>query len=686
MRKLIYILLALISVNAFGQIDRSKAPKPKPAPEIQFKDAQTFELDNGLKVILVEDHKLPVLSVNLSLDVDPVLEKDAAGYVSAAGSLVKTGTKNRSKAQIDEAVDFIGADLLAYDNGLYGSMLKKHADELLSVFQDVLLNPTFPKEEFDKYITQLKTGLQTQKTSPADIAKNITKVYNYGENHPYGEVVTEKTADNITIEKIKDYYNTYYKPNVAYLVMVGDVTLKEAKKLANKYFGEWKRGEVPTHTYKTIDRPKNNQVLLANKDAATQTYMFVTYPVDFSLKSEDLMAAKVMNAILGAGGFSGRLFQNLREKNAWTYGAYSALSSDELRGDFQAYAQVTTQATDSAVVEIFHEMNRMKDELVSEKDLRQIKNNIAGSFARSIENPRNVARYALNIQKYGLPADFYRTYLTKLEAVTPEDVKRAAQKYLFTDGVNIVAVGDLEVLKKSMKKLSKDAPIILNENGQVVKNTAMAIPAGLTAEKVVQDYINAIGGEAKLKAIQSVKVTNEMAVMGMSMLQEVKMNIPKQQLSQKQMMNGQLLSHTVINGDKGKVVSPMAGNKELTGEELTKAKAEIKIFPELDYLTDDYQLKLLGVDNIEGESVYKVEVKNKYGETSVEYYNAKTKLTQKKVSAQGQATVTILVKNYTEKDGIKYPSEMDITAGPQQVKMTLKELDFNPTFNAADFE
>ncbi|NPA37775.1 MAG: insulinase family protein, partial [Chlorobi bacterium] len=443
MKKTILNIIALafvFSVNA--QIDRTHAPAPGPAPEIKIGDYQSFSLKNGLKVFVVENHKVPMVTYSLSLDNDPVLEGDKAGYVSLTGDLLRAGTSNRTKDQIDEDIDFIGAYLSTSASGIYGRSLKKHSEKLLDIMSDILYNSVFPEDELDKSKKQMLTGLKSRESDPSAIASNVAGVLIYGKDHPYGEVLSEKSINNVTIDDCKNYYKTYFKPNVAYLVIVGDITLKEAKKQVKKYFAKWESGDVPSHHYDFPKAYETPEVAVANKDGAKQSIVEVTYAVDLKPGSKDVIPASVMNEILGGGNFGSRLFQNLREDKAYTYGAYSSLRSDKLVGYFKASASVRNAVTDSALTEILKEMNRIRDEKVPVQDVETIKNVIAGSFSRSLESPQTIARFALNTAKYNLPDDYYKTYLQKLAAVTPDDVQAMAKKYIQPNHAVILAVGD----------------------------------------------------------------------------------------------------------------------------------------------------------------------------------------------------------------------------------------------------
>mgnify|MGYP000675008944 CR=1 FL=1 len=426
---ILFLTIALISGSLFAQLDRSVQPKPGPAPEFKIGEYKYFTLDNGLKVIVVENHKTPRISFQLTVDVDPVMEKDAIGYVSMTGDLMRSGTKNKSKVEIDEAIDFIGANLNTYQNGMYGLTLVKHKDDFLSIMSDVLLNPIFPEAEIEKTKRQNISGLISSKTNPGFIANRVgQKLRN--PNHPYGEITTEETLEKISREHLVKYYSTYYKPNCSYLVIVGDISLKQAKKDAQKYFGDWEKGDVPKHNYQFPNKNIGTRVAIVHKEGAVQSYINITYPVNLKIGDPNAIHAVLANDVLGSGVFSARLLANLREDKGYTYGAYSDLTRDRLVGNFSAYAQVGTEVTEDAVNQFIIEMNRMKNEIVDDETLNLFKTVRNGRFARSLENPQTIARLAFNSLRYNLPADYYQTYLEKVEAVTKEQIQTVAKKYI----------------------------------------------------------------------------------------------------------------------------------------------------------------------------------------------------------------------------------------------------------------
>ncbi len=673
-------LLLLIGINAC-QLDRSKRPEAGPAPEIKMETPQTIELDNGLKVIILENHKMPRVTFQLTFENDPILEKNAAGYVEATGSLLRNGTKNRTKAEIDEEIDYLGARMNTHKNGIFGMTLSEYTEKFLEIMADVALNPTFPKEELDKYIKRTSSGLSTAETDPNTMASNLAKVMRYGKDHPYGELTTQETVKNITRDLCVNHYNTYFKPNKAYLVIVGDINKEKAEKLAKKYFGDWKKADVPEHKYETPKPPKGNQVCIANKDGAVQSIIKITYPIDIEPGSEDAIPAKVMNEILGGGVFSGRLMKNIREDKGYTYGARSQISKDELVGYFNAGAEVGTEVTDSAVHEFLYEMQRMIDEKVTEEHLNLVKQVNTGGFARAMESSETIARFALNIERYNLPKDYYATYLKKLNAVTRDEVLEMAKKYIKPENAYIVVAGDKLALKKTLKRFDSDGEVQLYDTwGNEVedKNTA---PAGLTAQSVIDKYVEAIGGKSKLEKIETIIQTAEMEMQGRKIMMEMTNKVPNKFINETK-MNGMVVQKQVFDGEKG-FVSGMQGEKEITGDDLESLKYEGTMNTELKYDELGYKLDLAGTETVDGNEAYKIKVTNPAGDIQFDYYdvNSGLKIMTKssKETPQGSVDQTQLFKDYKSVNGIKFPHKivMKNNMAPQPMELVIKEIKVN---------
>lgn len=657
---------------------RKMAPAPAPARDIQLGQYSSFDLANGLKVIVVENHKLPRVSYQLSLNNDALIEGDKAGYTSFAGDLLSKGTSTRSKAQIDEAIDYIGASLTTSANGIFASSLKKHGDKLLEVMTDVLYNPSFPKEEFEKIRKRTASNLASAKTNPEAIAGNIRSIVNFGPNHPYGEVQTDETIKNISLDDCKKYYSSYFKPNNAYLVVVGDITPAEAKIQAEKYFSKWTKGDVPSVKYSMPESPKGRQVRFGNKDGAVQSVINISYPIDMKPGSADAIKANLMNSILGGGIFSGRLMQKLREKKAYTYGARSNMNSDKLIGNFNAFASVRNEVTDSAVTEFIYEMERIVTEPVSSDDLSLAKSSMTGNFGRSLESPQTIANFALNTFRYNLPKDYYNNYLKNLDAVTIADIQQMAKSYIRPDNCNVVVVGNKDNVADKLKKFDSDGVLdFYDAFGKKLEDKKVEMSSDVTANGVVKDYLDAIGGQNKLKAIKSLHTSMKTNMMGQEATFETYQVAPDK-FAMKVNMMGMTVQEQRYDGVKG--MQAQMGNKKVIteGKELEDLKKQTVVFEQLNYTNTGYKLELKGIESVEGNNCYKVIVTDPAGTTTTEYYDVKSSYLVRSVKSQaGQGgesvSITTDFKDYKDAGGILMPYTTTII-GAMPVPLVLEAI------------
>lgn len=670
-----------------AKLDRSIKPKAAAAPEIKLGKTQSFTLENGLKVFVVENHKLPKVSFSLSLDVDPMLEGNMVGFKSATGELLGTGTKNRTKDQINEQVDFIGADLNPYSNGIYASSLKKHQEKLLDLMSDVLINAVFNQEELDKIKKQTISGIQSSKDNPDAIAGNVSAALLYGKNHPYGEIATEETVEKITLEKCVDYYKTYFRPNVSYLAVVGDITLEEAKPLIEKYFGKWEKAEVPVNKYKAPMAPEKTKVAFVHKEGSTQSLINITYPISLKQNNPDVIKVKIMNSILG-GGSTARLFMNLREGHGYTYGAYSSTNPDELVGSFKAYAKVRNEVTDSAIIQFNVELRKLVNEKVTEQELQDIKNYMTGTFAYSLQDPQTIANFALNIAKYNLPADYYSTYLQKLSAVTVDDVKAVAEKYIKPDNAYILIIGD-KAIADNLKSFSADGKVNFYDNyGNDYVEALKQAPEGVTAQTVIDNAIKAKYGLPKGKALdKKLSKIKDLTVKMNASIQGQTIGVTRYQKAPNKFamvmaMGTMVIQKQTFDGTVGKV-SGMEGNKDVEGDDLADLKANSEMFAELNYDKHGIKHNLLGIEPLDGKEAYKMEKISASGEKETVWYDVVSGLQVKTMSVQtneqmgGEFVVMGLYSDYKEVNGIKIAHKIKQSFGPQALDMEVTSVEVN---------
>ena len=660
---------------------RKSAPSAGSPPKIQIGAAETFTLDNGLTVILVENHKLPTVSYRIFVDNDPVLEKDAAGYLDLTGELLSKGSKTRTKAQIDEQVDFLGANLFSDANGVNGNCLSKHSDKLLTIMSDVLLNPVFLPEELEKAKKRAESNLASQKDDANAIAGKVASVLRYGKNHPYGEIMTDATLAKINLEQIKTYYNTYFKPNIAYLVVTGDVTKAQVEKQAKQYFGQWAKGDVPTHTYGIPRAPEKTQVDFVNKPGAVQSVINITYPIELKPGTPDVIRSRVANSILG-GYFNSRLNANLREGHGWTYGSGSSLNPDKLVGSFNASASVRNAVTDSSIIEALKEMRRLGEEKVGEAELQVVKNVMAGNFSRSLEEPGTVATFALNTARYKLPADYYEKYLEVLQSISADEVQAMAKKYIRPDKAHILVVGNKTDVADLLKQFTSDGKInFYDAYGNALKQPNTALPPGLKAEQVVEDYLNAIGGRAKLNAVQNMQSTSSMSLQGMNFSIKTYQK-DRNKYAVEMSMNGKVMNKQIYDGLTG-TQSAMGQVEALDSAQLNDFKEQALFCKEATYKTGGYKIELKGTEVINGNNAYVIEVLRPDGKKTTEYYDNKTSLKIREISTgkgmDGNPNVqTIDIGDYKDVNGVKLPYAMTVSGPfPVPFKVTVSEIKLN---------
>ena len=690
MKKYISILTLIFFVlqsGLFAQEDfRKTPPTPGPAPKIELGQAKQITLKNGLKVIVVENHKLPVVNIQLYVDHPPILQGPSAGYVDLAGQLLSKGTTNRSKAAIDQAIDYIGASFSSSSNGLRGRCLTKHKDQLLDVFTDVLFNPSFPEEEFEKLKKQTLSALAQAKDDPNAIIANVSARIRNGKEHPYGEVETEATIENIQLEDCRAFYQTYFKPGISYLIITGDLPTEEALALASQHFSKWENSPVVRPRYPTPDKPEATTVNFVNKTGAVQSVINITYPVEIKPGSPDAIKARVMNTLLGSY-FGSRLNANLREDKAYTYGARSTLRTDPYIGYFNAGASVRNEVTDSAIVQFLFEMDRLQNEEVPDEELQMVKNYATGSFARSLEDPATVARFTLNTARFGLPQDYYATYLEKLNAVTKKDVQDMARKYLTTTQANIIVVGNQDEVADKLLPFSRQGKVnYFDVYGNVVEERSMPVPEGTTAKTILSDYLRAIGGVDQLNSIKSIIIAMEAEVQGVT-IESILYHAAPNKLSLSNKMMGNIIQQSIFDGEKGVSVS-MGQSDPPEGDKLEDMKIDARLFPERYYNELGVKTTLKGIELIKGKPAYRIEIEYPSGTRKTNYFDVETKLKIRELDYLPEGKViTKDISEYKEEGGIRLP-HLNTVSGMMPVPLELKTIavEINPEISEELFK
>jgi zinc protease len=683
MKKVIYIILAgmFLSVSAVQAQDRPM-PKPGPAPTVNVGKPETFTLKNGLKVLVVENHKLPRVSYSLSMDNAPYAEGDKKGVADMTSALMGSGTKKMSKEAFNEEVDFLGANINVYASGASGSGLSKYSGRILELMADGALNPVFTQAEFDKQKAKIIEGLKSDEKNVSSVSERVKDVLTYGKNHPSGEYLSEATLNNVTLNDVVENYNTYFVPGKAYLVVVGDVKFKDVKKQVTKLFGTWKSGVAPNISYSDPKDVQYTQINFVDMPNAVQSEISVINVVNLKMTDKEYFAAILANQILGGGG-EGRLFLNLREAHGWTYGAYSSVGSGKYVSTFASSTSVRNAVTDSAVAEILNEVKRIRTDLVSAEDLKNAKAKYIGNFVMQIEKPTTVARYALLTQTQNLPADFYENYIKNINAVTAEDIKAAASKFFLADKARIVVVGKAGDVLPGLER-SKTPILYFDKYGKPTEKPVVnkPLPAGTTTKTVLDGYIKAVGGEKALKAVKTVYTKSKGTIQGTPLELTSKVSADHKQAIEMKAM-GQTMMKQVVS-DKAAYMSGQGGQKTtIEGAELAKLKASAVPFEELT-LAADKATTLKGVEAINGADAYAVT-----NGTTTYYYDVKTgyKVAESHTEEQAgqKATRTTYYSDYKDVKGVKVPYKITMNIGAE-LELTVTEVKINEGVTVADFQ
>ena len=441
------------ATSTSGAITKGKAPVAKQLLRVKFPRPKTFTLKNGLTVYVLEDHRFPACRFSLSLRAGALYEPKP-GVAEFTASMLTEGTTTRSFLELAAETENIGAALNANAGTAYtvvsASGLSESADILLALMHDALLHPAFPTDRLDRLKFQQTSQLAQRRTNPqALIADLSAKVYYGGTPYNKPSATAEQIAA-LTAADLKAFYAAYYKPNGALLGVTGDVDTKALRGKLETLFADWQPGSaaatLPTADFKPSEATK---VYLIDRPGSAQTVLqFGNLAVRQS--DPDYIPLVVANQVLG-GGSSGRLFQNIRERKGYTYGAYSALTASQWPGTWGASASVRTPVTQPAAAEFFAEFTRLQDEPVASSELARAKRSLIGSFARTLESPESVLSRTLDRIQNGLPADYWDTYPARVEAVTPTDVQRVARKYLGKGRIQLIAVGERSQIEEGLK-------------------------------------------------------------------------------------------------------------------------------------------------------------------------------------------------------------------------------------------
>jgi zinc protease len=558
--------------------------------------------------------------------------------------------------------------------------LSKYTGKMLSLMADGALNSIFTQEELEKERAKLLEGLKTIDKSVEAVAGRVEDVLFYGKTHPGGEYLTEETIKNVSLADVKMQYATYFVPENAYLVIIGDVKFKDVKKAVTNAFKDWKKATAPAVVYTDPNDVQYTQINFVDMPNAVQSEISLVNVSDLKMTDPDYFAALLANQVLG-GDFNSYLNMNLREAHGWTYGARSSIRGNKYVGKFKANTQVRNAVTDSAVVEFFKEIKKIRSENVTDEMLKNVKAGYVGNFVMAIEKPGTIARYALLTQTQSLPADFFENYVKNINAVTTDDVLRVAQKYFHEDKIRVLVTGKASEVLDGLVALKM--PIFYFDkfgNPTEKPATSKEIPAGVTIKTVYDNYIKAIGGAKAVTAVKSVAAVGTASIpQAPSPITYTSKTDSKNRLMVEYAMGPMSMSKQVVT-DKAAYMSQQGQKIDVPAEGLAEAKEAAKFFPELASTAGI----LSAIESIDGADAYVVE-----NGKITKYYDVKSglKVAESVTQEQGEQKMTVMTsfKEYKEVKGVKFPFNIVMNVG-FDLDVKISEVKVNEGVTDADFQ
>lgn len=449
-------LLLMLTIPQFTTAQQSPITLGPPSA-LKLPVPQHFRLGNGLRVVLMENHKVPLVEVEMIVRGGSVLDPPGkTGLAGMTAEMMEEGAGGRSSLAYADAVDFLGASVSAYSSlhssgvSLFTPLSK--LDSGMALFADMLLRPAFPEEELERLRDERLTSLMQWHDQPRAIASAIFNQTLYGKSHPYGltSLGDEASVRGISIGDVRDFHRRIYTPENATAIVVGDIAPDKARQLLERHFGSWTGGAVEVPLPAPAPQVTSRQVILVDKPGAAQTEIRIGR-IGVDRLTPDYYPILVMNTILG-GSFSSRLNQNLRERNGYSYGAGSGFDFRLSAGPFRAAAAVQTDVTDKALAEFFNELTAIR-ETVGDEELARAKNYLALLYPTNFETISDAAGQLAELVVYGLSDDLFNTYVGKVLAVTGEDVRRVARSYIDPETVAIILVGDRQKIEPGVRAL-----------------------------------------------------------------------------------------------------------------------------------------------------------------------------------------------------------------------------------------
>jgi zinc protease len=441
-----------------SKIERlNRAPVNKEILRVQLPRPTITKLKNGLTVVLLEDHKLPTVAFTMWIGPGQLADPDnLPGLASFTANMLREGTEHRTSAQIAEEVDSLGASLSANSgfgvsySSVNASGLIGDTEHILDLMSDIVLHPAFPADELAQYKHREEASLDQRLSNPGFLAQQAMRRVLYGGAPLSVTSPTKESIERVTPEDLKKFHDQHYRPGNALLGVTGDFKTEEMRALVERFWGAWTGAAEPQMALPKAEAPQHTKITLVDRPASVQTYIIGGNRA-IRRADPDYYALSVMNQVLG-GGPQSRLFLDLREEHSYTYGAYSRFSAEVYPGEWASSAAVRTPVTEGSMERFVYEFRRISEEPVPPAELDDGRRAIVAAFALSLERPAQLLDNVLEVQHFGLPADYWDKYPDRIAAVSAADIQAVAKKYVDLDHMQWICVGDRKQIQDALAK------------------------------------------------------------------------------------------------------------------------------------------------------------------------------------------------------------------------------------------
>ena len=587
----------------------------------------------------------------------------------------------------------MGASISFSSQSGFASSLSRHFPRTFEMFSNAALNPLFQEEEFQNEKDKLITNIENNEKSVTAVARKVERVHAYGRNHPNGEFSSKETVENIQLSDVEEFYESYFKPNNAYLVLIGDISVELSEELASKYFGKWKSdkklekkfGENSVNAFQAISNKDGMNINIVDMPNSANSEISFQNIVNLKMSDEDYHAAVLTNKILG-GGPENRLEQQIREVKSFAYYSRSIIGDNKYTGTrFRATTTTKPSVTDSAIYEIANEIKKIQTELVSDEELSRVKSKFFGEFVLAMQSPATLANYALQIQSENLSDSYFEDYLTNINRVTPEKVMEVANKYFDIENGQFIITGKGSEIVKQLDNITIEGNKIplqfLSIDGNLVERPNYDAPDGISKKDVLDKYMNAIGGIEKIENISAVSILAESEVQGMK-LQQVSISAKPNKTMLETMMMGNTLLKIVFDGENG-IMTQQGNTMEMPQEMVDATRNSTLPFEEIGWYSND-NVKISSLQEEKGREYYVLEIINDSGEVnSSVFYDVETGLKYKKTEkAQMPDGSEFLSEafylDYMPVDGVSFPHTLRIPFGATSLEFVVVNITLNP--------